>query len=62
MDITNANNYTRSGTFWFNVGYYLIFPIAYFLMFTEAERMEIKKLLLEALDALEEKQAEDLRC
>ncbi len=62
MDITNTNNYTRSGTFWFNVGWYLFAPIAFFLMFTEAERVEVKQTLLQALDALEEKQSEELRC
>jgi len=62
MDITNTDTYTRSGTFWFNVGLYLFAQFAFFLMFTKAERVEIKKMLLEALDALEEKQAEKLRC
>lgn len=62
MDITNTDTYTRSGTFWFNVGWYLFAPIAFFLMFTEAERVEVKQTLLQALDALEEKQAEELRC
>lgn len=61
-DITDQNNYTRSGTFWFNVGWFVIAPIAFFLMFTEAERIEVKQTLLQALDALEEKQAEELRC
>jgi hypothetical protein len=61
-DITDQNNYTRSGKLWFNVGWFIFAPIAFFLMFTEAERVEVKQTILQALDALEEKQAEELRC
>ena len=57
----NPKKYIRDGSLIWKIGY-IIFSVGFWMMFTEAERKEIKDMLLEAVDLFEEKAAEDLRC
>ncbi len=52
----STESYTRSGTFIWMIGYALL-TIGFWMLFTEQERIEVKALLLEGLDARDEKLA-----
>lgn len=54
--VPSSESYTRSGTFIWMLGY-AILTIGFWMLFTEEERIEVKAVLLEGLDARDEKLA-----
>ena len=55
----NSEKYVRDGSLIWWIGY-AIFSLGFWMMFTKPEREEIKSLLLEAIDLLEEKAAQSV--
>lgn len=57
----NSERYVRDGSLIWRIGYAIV-SLGFWMMFTKSEREEIKSLLLEAMDLLEEKAAAELQC